>query len=150
MVQALDGGYIIPILYILKLYIEKDLEAKVLIQQKEFSKPKPPEKKTRFEDESWEEVLKQVKELTQKITNPPQPEPQPRNEGRESVKKALNQLKTLSEAVNPLRRRFKPHQIVFLLFPRAIINSWNLEASPDPYQLVKITVKREIIWQLGS
>ncbi|MBW0510713.1 hypothetical protein O181_050428 [Austropuccinia psidii MF-1] len=34
MVQALDGGYIIPILDILKLYIEQDLEAKVLIQQK--------------------------------------------------------------------------------------------------------------------
>ncbi|MBW0540290.1 hypothetical protein O181_080005 [Austropuccinia psidii MF-1] len=82
MVQALDGGYIIPRLYILKLYIELDLEAKVLIQQKEFSKPKPPEKKTRFEDESWYEVLKQVKELTQKIKNPPKPEPQPRNEGK--------------------------------------------------------------------
>ena len=43
MSQALDGGYIIPRLDILKLYIEQDLEAKVLIQQKEFSKPKPPE-----------------------------------------------------------------------------------------------------------
>ncbi|MBW0474279.1 hypothetical protein O181_013994 [Austropuccinia psidii MF-1] len=64
MVQGLDGGYIIPRLDILKLYIEHDLEAKVLIQQKELSKPKPPEKKTRFEDESWEKVLKQVKELT--------------------------------------------------------------------------------------
>ncbi|MBW0545414.1 hypothetical protein O181_085129 [Austropuccinia psidii MF-1] len=51
MFQALDGGYIIPRLDILKLYIEQDLEAKVLIQQKEFSQPKPSEKKTRFEDE---------------------------------------------------------------------------------------------------
>ncbi|MBW0522768.1 hypothetical protein O181_062483 [Austropuccinia psidii MF-1] len=82
MVQALDGGYIIPRLDILKLYIEQDLEDKVLIQQKEFYKAKLPEKKTRFEDESWEEVLKQLKELTQKIKNPPQPEPQPRNEGK--------------------------------------------------------------------
>ncbi|MBW0549216.1 hypothetical protein O181_088931 [Austropuccinia psidii MF-1] len=57
MVQALDGGYIILRLDILKLYIEQDLKAKVLIQQKEFSKPKAPEKKTRFEDESWHEVL---------------------------------------------------------------------------------------------
>ncbi|MBW0534467.1 hypothetical protein O181_074182 [Austropuccinia psidii MF-1] len=103
MAQALDGGYIIPRLDILKLYIEQYLEAKVLIQQNEFSKPKPAEKKTRFEHKSWDEVLKQVKELTQKIKNPPQPEPQPRNEGKESVKEVLNQLKTLSEA--PYRPR---------------------------------------------
>ncbi|MBW0585372.1 hypothetical protein O181_125087 [Austropuccinia psidii MF-1] len=82
MVQALDGGYIIPRLDILKLYIEQHLEAKVLVKQKQFYKPKPPEKKTRFEDESWDEVLKQVKELTQKIKNPSQTEPQPRNEGK--------------------------------------------------------------------
>ncbi|MBW0553362.1 hypothetical protein O181_093077 [Austropuccinia psidii MF-1] len=82
MVQALDVGYIIPRLEILKLYIEQDLEAKVLIQQKEFSKRKPPEKKTIFEDGSRDEVLKQVKELTHKLKNPPQPAPQPRNEGK--------------------------------------------------------------------
>ncbi|MBW0584094.1 hypothetical protein O181_123809 [Austropuccinia psidii MF-1] len=34
MVQALYGGYIIPRLQILKLYIERDFEAKVLNQQK--------------------------------------------------------------------------------------------------------------------
>ncbi|MBW0588866.1 hypothetical protein O181_128581 [Austropuccinia psidii MF-1] len=80
MVQSLNGGYIIPRLDILKLYIKQDLEAKLLIPQKEFSKPKPPEKKRRFENESWDEFLKQVKELTQKIKNPPQPESQPRND----------------------------------------------------------------------
>ncbi|MBW0555248.1 hypothetical protein O181_094963 [Austropuccinia psidii MF-1] len=95
MVQALDGGYIISRLEILKLYIEQDLEAKVLIQQKEFYKPKPLEKKKRLEDESWDEVLKKVKELTQNIENPSQPEPQPRNEGKESVKEVLNKLKAL-------------------------------------------------------
>ncbi|MBW0495886.1 hypothetical protein O181_035601 [Austropuccinia psidii MF-1] len=47
MAQALDGDYIIPRVEILKLYVQQDLEAKVLIQQKEFHKPKPPEKKTR-------------------------------------------------------------------------------------------------------
>ncbi|MBW0522168.1 hypothetical protein O181_061883 [Austropuccinia psidii MF-1] len=41
MIQALDGGYIIPRLDILKLYIEQDLEANVLIQQKEFTNQKP-------------------------------------------------------------------------------------------------------------
>ncbi|MBW0589759.1 hypothetical protein O181_129474 [Austropuccinia psidii MF-1] len=95
---------------IYKEMIKDRAMAKVLIQRKEFSKPKPPEKKTRFEDESWDEVLKQVKELTHKIKNPPQPEPQPRNEGKESVKEVLNQLKTLSEAVNPSRRNWNNNQ----------------------------------------
>ncbi|MBW0475943.1 hypothetical protein O181_015658 [Austropuccinia psidii MF-1] len=90
MVQTLDGGYIIPRLDILRLYIEQDLEAKVLIQQKEFSKQKTPEKKTIFADESWDEASKLVKELTHKLKNPPQPEPQPRNEGKESFKEVLN------------------------------------------------------------
>ncbi|MBW0515912.1 hypothetical protein O181_055627 [Austropuccinia psidii MF-1] len=88
MVQALDGGYIIPRLDILKLYIEQDLEAKVLIQQKEFSKPKPPEKKTRFEDESWDEVLKQVKELTHKPKSP-------HNQNLNQEMREKNQLKKL-------------------------------------------------------
>ncbi|MBW0511059.1 hypothetical protein O181_050774 [Austropuccinia psidii MF-1] len=66
MVQALDGGYIIPRLEILKLYIEQDLEAKFLIQQKECSQAKSQEKKARLEEEIWEEVLKQMKDLTQK------------------------------------------------------------------------------------
>ncbi|MBW0534597.1 hypothetical protein O181_074312 [Austropuccinia psidii MF-1] len=78
--------------------------------KKELSKLKPPEKTTRFEDESCNEVVKQVKELTQKIKNPPQPEPQPRNDGKESVKEGLNQLKTLLEAVNPPRRNWNNNQ----------------------------------------
>ncbi|MBW0472008.1 hypothetical protein O181_011723 [Austropuccinia psidii MF-1] len=91
-------------------YWDQLKEVKVLIQQKEFSKPKPPEKKTRFEDESWDELLKQVKELTHKLKTPPQPEPQPRNEVKESVKEVLNQLKTLSEAVHPPRRNWNNNQ----------------------------------------
>ncbi|MBW0560407.1 hypothetical protein O181_100122 [Austropuccinia psidii MF-1] len=110
MVQALDGGQIIPRLDILKLYIEQDFKANVLIQPKELSKPKTPENKTRFEDESWDEVLEQVKELTHKLKSPPQPEPQPRNEGKELVKEVLNQLKTLSESVNPPRRNWQNNQ----------------------------------------
>ncbi|MBW0467931.1 hypothetical protein O181_007646 [Austropuccinia psidii MF-1] len=70
MVQVLDGGYIIPRLEILKLYTEQDLESKFLIQQEEFSQSKSQEKKARFEEESWEGVLKQMKDLTQKIQNP--------------------------------------------------------------------------------
>ncbi|MBW0587370.1 hypothetical protein O181_127085 [Austropuccinia psidii MF-1] len=37
-------------------------------------------------------------------------EPKPRNEGKESVKEVLNQLKTLSEAVNPPRRNWNNNQ----------------------------------------
>ncbi|MBW0489021.1 hypothetical protein O181_028736 [Austropuccinia psidii MF-1] len=85
---------------------ESDLEAKIIIQKKEFSKPKTTEKKTIFEDESWKEVLKQVKELTHKVKNPPQPQPKPRNEGKDSVKEVFNQLKTLSKAVNSQRRNW--------------------------------------------
>ncbi|MBW0578225.1 hypothetical protein O181_117940, partial [Austropuccinia psidii MF-1] len=99
MVQALDGGYIIPRLEILKLYIEQDLEAKVLIQQKEFSQPKSQENKARFEEESWEEVLKQMKDLTKTIKNPHPQENQSKDTGNESVKEVLNQLKHLSEVV---------------------------------------------------
>ncbi|MBW0470897.1 hypothetical protein O181_010612 [Austropuccinia psidii MF-1] len=70
MVQALDGGYIIPRLEILRLYIEHNLEAKFLIQRKEFSQEKSQEKKARFEEGRWEEVLKKMKDLTPKIQNP--------------------------------------------------------------------------------
>ncbi|MBW0476505.1 hypothetical protein O181_016220 [Austropuccinia psidii MF-1] len=110
MVQYLDRGYILSRLEILKLYIEQDLEANVLIQQKEYYKPKPPEKRTRFEDEIWDESFKEVKELTQKIKNPPQPGPQPINEGKEYVNKASNQIKTSLESVNSPRRNLKNNQ----------------------------------------
>ncbi|MBW0464508.1 hypothetical protein O181_004223 [Austropuccinia psidii MF-1] len=110
MFQALDGGYIIPRLDILNSLIEQDSEAKVLIKQKEISKPKSLEKKTIFEDESWDEVSKQVKEPTHKIKNSPYQEPQPRNEGKESFKEVFNQLKTLLEAVNPQRRNWNNNQ----------------------------------------
>ncbi|MBW0467163.1 hypothetical protein O181_006878 [Austropuccinia psidii MF-1] len=97
MVQALDGGYFIPRLEILKLYIEQDLEAKFLIQQKEFSQENLQEKKARFEEESLEEVLKKMKDLTQKIQNPQPQEHQSKVTGKELVKEVLNQLKHLSE-----------------------------------------------------
>ncbi|MBW0556665.1 hypothetical protein O181_096380 [Austropuccinia psidii MF-1] len=99
MVQALDGVYIIPRLEILKLYNEQDLEAKVLIQQNEFSQPKSQEKKARFEEESWEEVSKQMKDFTQKIQNPQPQGHQLQDTGKESVKEVLNQFKHLSEVV---------------------------------------------------
>ncbi|MBW0469061.1 hypothetical protein O181_008776 [Austropuccinia psidii MF-1] len=99
MVKAFDGGYIIPRLEILKLYIEQYLEAKFLIQQKEFLQAKLQEKKARIEEESWEEFLKQMKDLTQKIQNPHPQEHQSKDTGKESAKEVLKQLKHLSEVV---------------------------------------------------
>ncbi|MBW0560114.1 hypothetical protein O181_099829 [Austropuccinia psidii MF-1] len=55
-------------------------------------------------------VQERSKELNQKIKYPPQPEPQPRNEGKESVKEVLNEVKTLSEAVNPPLRNWNNNQ----------------------------------------
>ncbi|MBW0572807.1 hypothetical protein O181_112522 [Austropuccinia psidii MF-1] len=85
LVQAFHGGYIIPRLEILKLYIEQDLEAKVLIQQKEFSQPTSQEKKARFEEESWEEVLKKMKDLTKTFKNTQPQENQSKDTGNESA-----------------------------------------------------------------
>ncbi|MBW0553803.1 hypothetical protein O181_093518, partial [Austropuccinia psidii MF-1] len=99
MVQGLDGVFIIPRLEILNLYIEQYLEAKFLIQQKEFLQEKSQEKKARLEEESWEEFLKQMKDLTQKIQNPQPQEHQSKDTGKESVKEVFNQLKNLSEVL---------------------------------------------------
>ncbi|MBW0533538.1 hypothetical protein O181_073253 [Austropuccinia psidii MF-1] len=107
MVQALDDGYIIPRLEILNLYIEQDLAAKVLIQQKEFSQARSQGNKAGFEEEIWEEVLKQMKDLTQKIKNPQPQENQSKDTGNEPLKEVLNQLNLLSEVVESPK---KPQQ----------------------------------------
>ncbi|MBW0477787.1 hypothetical protein O181_017502 [Austropuccinia psidii MF-1] len=99
MVKTLDGGYIIQQLEILRLYIEQDLEAKVLIQQKEFLPEESQEKKARFEGESWEKFLKKMKDLTQIIKDPQPQENQSKDTGNEPLKEVLNQLKHLSEVV---------------------------------------------------
>ncbi|MBW0519327.1 hypothetical protein O181_059042 [Austropuccinia psidii MF-1] len=106
------------------------------------------EKKTRFEDESWDEILKQVKELTQKIKNPPQPEPQPRNEGKESVKEVSNQLKTLSEAVSPPRSIWNNNQEQRFLQNNQPYRPSNLlppfSSSYQPYIPAQITPRRPL------
>ncbi|MBW0514634.1 hypothetical protein O181_054349 [Austropuccinia psidii MF-1] len=52
-----------------------------------------------FEEEIWEQVLKQMKDLTKTIKNPQPQENQSKDTGNESVKEVLNQLKHLSEVV---------------------------------------------------
>ncbi|MBW0520582.1 hypothetical protein O181_060297 [Austropuccinia psidii MF-1] len=86
-------------------------EAEIFIKKVEnIAENEGAKKKKRFEDESWDEVLNQVKELTHKLKNTPQPEPQPRNEGKESDKEVLHQRKTLPEAVNLPRRKWNNKQ----------------------------------------
>ncbi|MBW0471667.1 hypothetical protein O181_011382 [Austropuccinia psidii MF-1] len=95
-VQAWNCCYIIPGFEISKLYIEQDLEVKVLIKQKEFSQEKSKEKKARFEEESWEEVLRQMEDLTQKIQNPQPKEHESKDTGKESVCQPVTQNQSTS------------------------------------------------------
>ncbi|MBW0474032.1 hypothetical protein O181_013747 [Austropuccinia psidii MF-1] len=128
MIKALDGGYIIPILKILKLYIEQNLKDKVIIQQKKFSQKKTSENSKRLEDESWDKALKKVKDLTHKIKSPPETEPQPRSEGKESAKKSNGSKTTIEKEeghsetrfthlAENLDRRIVRAQVVSCLFP---------------------------------
>ncbi|MBW0484062.1 hypothetical protein O181_023777 [Austropuccinia psidii MF-1] len=82
------------------------LEAKVLIQQKEFSKEKSQEKRARFEEESWEEVLKKMKDITHKAQNTQPLEHQSKDTGKESAKEVLKQLKHLSEVAEYPKSRY--------------------------------------------
>ncbi|MBW0460669.1 hypothetical protein O181_000384 [Austropuccinia psidii MF-1] len=74
MVQARDGGYILPEMDILRNYNEAELEVAVVIKGKsQLSKSDEikSRKKTRFEDEIWVEIIKQMRDITKKIKNPP-------------------------------------------------------------------------------
>ncbi|MBW0583966.1 hypothetical protein O181_123681 [Austropuccinia psidii MF-1] len=58
----------------LRNYIEAELEAAVVTKGKsQLSKSDEikSQNKTRFEDESWEEAIKQMKDIKNKIKNPP-------------------------------------------------------------------------------
>ncbi|MBW0571332.1 hypothetical protein O181_111047 [Austropuccinia psidii MF-1] len=98
MVQARDGGYILSEMDILRNYIEAELEVAVVIKGKsQFSKSDQikSKKKTRFEDESWEEVIKQMKDIVNKIENPPAQEAHFNKAPKEvnPLKDVLDQLK---------------------------------------------------------
>ncbi|MBW0584186.1 hypothetical protein O181_123901 [Austropuccinia psidii MF-1] len=112
MVQARDGGYIIPKLKALKEYIEQDLKAKVLIQGKQFSKQEfniKPKDKARFEEDTLEEVLQQVKELSKQIHTPSKAQPQ-RDifKEKEPLKEVLEKLKGITESYKPQKQSYQP------------------------------------------
>ncbi|MBW0467690.1 hypothetical protein O181_007405 [Austropuccinia psidii MF-1] len=106
MVQQRDGGYILPEMDILRNYIEEKLEVAVVDKLKsQLSKSDEirSRKKTRFEDESWVEVIKPMKDITKKIKNPPAQEAHVNESPKEihPMKDVLHQMKELSDAFNP-------------------------------------------------
>ncbi|MBW0464831.1 hypothetical protein O181_004546 [Austropuccinia psidii MF-1] len=112
MAQARDGGYILPEMDILRNYIEEELEVEVFIKWKlELSKSDGIKIKniTRFEDESWEEVIKKMKDIERKIKNTPAQEAHFNEVPKEvnQMKDVLDQLKELSGAVNPPKKVWK-------------------------------------------
>ncbi|MBW0576322.1 hypothetical protein O181_116037 [Austropuccinia psidii MF-1] len=97
---------------ILRNYIEAELEEEVVIKGKsQLSKSDEikSKKKTRFEDESWEEDIKQTKDITKKMKNPPAQEAHVNEAPKElnPMKDVLDQLKEQSEAVNPPKKVWK-------------------------------------------
>ncbi|MBW0563216.1 hypothetical protein O181_102931 [Austropuccinia psidii MF-1] len=116
MVQARDGGYFLPEMDILRDYIQAELEAAVFIKVKSHLTNSDGIKikiKTKFEDKSWEEIIKQVKYITKKIRTPPaqQPPVQEAPQKGNSLKDVLDQLKELSEDFNSPKKvcKDKPH-----------------------------------------
>ncbi|MBW0563709.1 hypothetical protein O181_103424 [Austropuccinia psidii MF-1] len=66
-------------------------------------------KKTAFKDESWEEVIKKMKDITKRINNPPAKEAHINEAPKEvnPMKDVLEQLKELSDSVNPPKKVWK-------------------------------------------
>ncbi|MBW0484711.1 hypothetical protein O181_024426 [Austropuccinia psidii MF-1] len=84
MIQARDGGYIVPEIEVLKSYIKKELETVIIsrdrvedkISQDKLNYPhlyKAQENKVKFEDETMENSLNQLKDLNKKIEEKQRP-----------------------------------------------------------------------------
>ncbi|MBW0550713.1 hypothetical protein O181_090428 [Austropuccinia psidii MF-1] len=84
MIQARDGGYIVPEIEVLKSYIEQELETVIIsrdrvedkISQDKLNYPhqyKAQENKVEFEDETMENSLNQLKDLNKKIKEQQRP-----------------------------------------------------------------------------
>ncbi|MBW0543850.1 hypothetical protein O181_083565 [Austropuccinia psidii MF-1] len=112
MVQASNGGYIIPKFKFLKEYIEKNLQAKVSIQGKEFSKQElniKPKEIFIYEEDTLGEVLKQVKDLSKKINTPSKAQPQKDIfKEKEALIEVLDHLKNITESYKPQKPSYQP------------------------------------------
>ncbi|MBW0508899.1 hypothetical protein O181_048614 [Austropuccinia psidii MF-1] len=99
MVQARDGGYILPEMAILRNYIEEELETAVVRQGKsQLSKSDEIKSinKAIFEDESWVEVIKKMQDITNKTKNSPAQEDHV-NEAPNEVNPKKDSLEHLQE-----------------------------------------------------
>ncbi|MBW0551091.1 hypothetical protein O181_090806 [Austropuccinia psidii MF-1] len=111
MIQARDGGYIVPEIEVLKSYIEQEVEAVVLsrdrvedkMSQDEFNHTylnKAQEKKVKFEFETMENALSQLKDLNKKNKEQQRPKIQYQEEKKE-FKDFIQKIKEFTEALLP-------------------------------------------------
>ncbi|MBW0562772.1 hypothetical protein O181_102487 [Austropuccinia psidii MF-1] len=110
-IQARDGGYIVPEMKVLKSYIEQELETVIISRDRsqdtnshyELNQPhidKTKAKKVQFEDDTMGNSLNQLKELNNKIKEQQRPRIQDQEEKKE-IKDFIKQIKELTEAVLP-------------------------------------------------
>ncbi|MBW0545449.1 hypothetical protein O181_085164 [Austropuccinia psidii MF-1] len=112
MVQTRDGGYILPEMDILRYHIKEELEEAVGIEGKSQlsnSDEIKSRKKTIFEDESWVEVIKQMKVITKKRKSLPTQEAHVNKapKGVNPMKDVLEHLKELLEGVSSPKQVWK-------------------------------------------
>ncbi|MBW0527739.1 hypothetical protein O181_067454 [Austropuccinia psidii MF-1] len=111
MIQARDGGYIVPEMKVLKSYIEQELETVIISRDRaedttsHYGLNQPhidntQAKKVQFEDDTMENALKQLKELNNKIKEQQRPRIQDQEEKKE-IKDFIKQIKEITEAVLP-------------------------------------------------
>ncbi|MBW0558452.1 hypothetical protein O181_098167 [Austropuccinia psidii MF-1] len=111
MIQARDGGYIVPEMKLLKSYIEQELETVIISRDRagdttshyELNHPhidRTQAKRVQFEDDTMENALNQLKELKNKIKEQKRPRIQDQEENKE-IKDFIEQIKELTEAVLP-------------------------------------------------
>ncbi|MBW0497323.1 hypothetical protein O181_037038 [Austropuccinia psidii MF-1] len=110
MVRAEDGGYLIPPMKILKKYIKKELEARILVT-KRFSSTRDKgrnvtqdkEKKVHFEEEAFpgmNEAFNKMKEITESLKQQKREtgkDSQGENEDSKKFMTQLEELKSLSK-----------------------------------------------------
>ncbi|MBW0521328.1 hypothetical protein O181_061043 [Austropuccinia psidii MF-1] len=111
MIQARDGGYIVPEMKLLKSYIEQELETGIISRDRaeyttshsELNHPhidRTQAKKVQFEDDTMENVLNQLKDLNNKIKEQQRPRIYDQGEKKE-IKDFIKQIKELTEEVLP-------------------------------------------------
>ncbi|MBW0571628.1 hypothetical protein O181_111343 [Austropuccinia psidii MF-1] len=105
-IQARDGGYIVPEMKVLKSYIDQELETVIISRDRaedttsHYGLNQKQEKKVQFEDDTMENGLNQLKELNNKIEEQQRPRIQDQEE-RKGIKDFIKKIKKITEAVLP-------------------------------------------------